>query len=311
MKKIASYFSLVLFAAVLSQICVSCGNDDEPRNEWLDPYVYIQRERYTEIPSYSVGHTPFGIIGSVEEVFYIKTNVASSHDITGDIVAICDESIKNSISFSSQKFTIKAGETCSEAITVTVSNFEFLQDIKEQYVFDFQVSFNLTQADKNVAISKLYNKLDFSVTKTPCKLIDDKGTLDGLTKLDRSAWTLTTNDDGASNLDKAFDGNNTTYVKFSRGTDIEIKIDLGAETSFKALEFYSPSYIYGFRKVTVEYSLDGVKWDSIGTLNYVTSKSLYAVLYGPVAARFVKLNGEFYYPNYPTYCRLYEFALYN
>ncbi len=311
MKKIASYFTLVLVAVVLSQICVSCGNDDEPRNEWLDPYVYIQRERYLEIPSYSVGHTPFGITGTVEDVFYVKTNVPASQDIIGDIVLLCDESLQNSISFSTPQFVIKAGETCSEAITVTVSNLEFLESIKESYEFDFQVSFNIKQANKNVAISKLYNQLNFVVNKTPCKLIDDKGTLDGLTKLDRTDWTLTTNDEGASNLDKAFDGSITTYVKFSRGTDIEIKIELGAETTFKALEFYSPSYIYGFRKVTVEYSLDGVKWDNIGTLNYVAAKSLYAVLYGSVPARFIKLNGEFYYSQYPTYCRLYEFALYN
>lgn len=311
MKKIASHIILLLATVFLSQIFVACSNDDEPRNEWLDPYVYIQRERYMEIPNFSLGHTPFGITGSVEDVFYIKTNIPAPHDIKGNLILQCDEAYKNSITFSNNEFIIKAGETCSEAITVSVSDFQFLENILESYEFGFQVTFGITQANNKVEISKLYKEIDFVVKKTPCRLIDDKGTLDGLTKLDRSGWTLTTDDTGASNLDKAFDGNNTTYVKFSRGTDVGIDIDLGSETAVKALEFYSPSYIYGFRTVTISYSLKGDTWTEIGTLTYNGKQSLPAVLYGSVPMRYIRMKGTFYYANYPTYCRLYEFSLYN
>ena len=142
------------------------------------------------------------------------------------------------------------------------------------------------------------------------KLIDENGTLDGLTLLDKTGWTVSCTDNGATNLQNIVDGSNSTYAKFTRGDNHEVVIDLGSEQAFKGIEVYFRNYYYAFDSCELDYSTDGSTWNGIGTVANNWSSSLSCVLYGSVNARYVRIKGNFYY-SYSSYWRMYEFSLYN
>ena len=168
------------------------------------------------------------------------------------------------------------------------------------------------------------------------KLIDENGTLDGLTLLDKTGWTVSCTDNGATNLQNIVDGSNSTYAKFTRGDNHEVVIDLGSEQAFKGIEVYFRNYYYAFDSCELDYSTDGIEiygrywymgldgceleystdgstWNGIGTVANNWSSSLSCVLYGSVNARYVRIKGNFFY-NYSwasSYWRMYEFSLYN
>ena len=170
-------------------------------------------------------------------------------------------------------------------------------------------------SDSSDADYRISSNVGFAyyLVQVSSKLIDENGTLDGLTLLNKTGWTVSCTDNGATNLQNIVDGSNSTYAKFSRADNHEVVIDLGGETSFKGIEVYMYRYYYGFNGCELDYSTDGSTWNGIGTVANNRSSSLSCVLYGSVSARYVRIKGNFYY-NYSwasSYWRMYEFSLYN
>ncbi|MGM9811487.1 MAG: BT_3987 domain-containing protein [Muribaculaceae bacterium] len=320
--KLKNIFLALGGAMLLSCSFASCSDDEEYDFDGI-PYTRIYFANPKALVQCAVTKTPVGNFFSFDGEKSIKTTAPTNSTLNVEFAIdynLVEEYNKANgtnfevapdglFSLSTNSLTIEADTVASkEGIAVRINEYDVDKlEAGKSYLIPVVIT---KSSDSNFRPSSNVGCAYYAVTVST-KLLNDEATLDGLTKLDKTGWTLTTNDTGASNLDKAFDNNTTTYVKFSKGTDIEVIIDLGSETYYKAIELYSPSFIYGFREVSIEYSIDGVDWGQIGTLPFVRSTSLAAVLYGSIPSRYIRLKGDFYYASYPTYCRIYEFSLYN
>lgn len=302
----------------------SCSDEEEYDFDGI-PYTRIYFANATTVTTGAVIKTPVGNFTSLDAEKTIKTTSPTTKAI--QVKLAIDNSLvdayneKNGteyvaapdgvFSLSTDQLTIEADTTSSKegiALTISEAGIEQLESGSE-YLVPVVIS-GSSDADYRPSTNVGFAYYLVSVTS---KLIDDNGTLSGLTLLDKTGWTVSCSDDGATNLQNIVDGDSNTYAKFSRADNHEVVIDFGGETSFKGIEVYMYRYYYGFNGCELDYSTDGTTWNGIGTVANNRSSSLSCVLYGSVSARYVRIKGNFYY-NYSwasSYWRMYEFSLYN
>ncbi|MGN0213522.1 MAG: BT_3987 domain-containing protein [Muribaculaceae bacterium] len=310
-------------ALLLSCSMTSCSDEEEYDFDGI-AYTRVYFNNATTLTQGAVVKTPVGNFTSLDGEKTIKTTAPTTKAI--QVKFAIDNSLidayneKNGteyiaapdglFSLSTNQLTIEADTTASKegiALTISEAGIEQLEPGNE-YLIPVIIT---DSSDANYRPSTNVGFAYYLVSVTS-KLIDDNGSLDGLTILDKTDWSITSSDTGVTNLQNIIDGVNSTYARFSKGTDVSITFDLGKETAFKGIEIYEYYYFYGIRNASIDYSLDGETWSGIGDIQYRASSTIPVVLYGSVQARYVRLKiADFFYSSYPSYCRLYEFSLYN
>ena len=322
--KLKNIFLALGGAMLLSCSMASCSDEEEYDFDGI-AYERIYFANATTVTTGAVVKTPVGNFTSLDGEKTIKTTAPTTKAI--QVKFAIDNSLvdayneKNGTEYaaapngvftlSTDQLTIEADTTSSKeglALTISEAGVEQLEPGNE-YLIPVVIA-GSSDADYRPSSNVGFAYYLVSVTS---KLIDENGTLDGLTLLNKTGWTVSCTDNGATNLQNIVDGSNSTYAKFSRADNHEVVIDLGSEQAFKGIEVYFRNYFYAFDSCELDYSTDGSTWNGIGTVANNWSSSLSCVLYGSVSARYVRIKGNFYY-NYSwasSYWRMYEFSLYN
>ena len=319
--KLKNIFLALGGAMLLSCSMASCSDEEVYDFDGI-PYNRVYFANANVVTTGAVIKTPVGNFTSLDATKTIKTTAPTTKAV--QVKLAIDNSLieayneKNNtgyeaapdgiFSLSTDRLTIEAGTTVSKegiGLVISEAGIEQLQPGNE-YLVPVVIA---DSDDDNFRPSSNVGFAYYLVSVTQ-KLINDEGSLDGLTLLDKTGWTVSCTDDGVTNLQNIVDGNNATYARFSRGDNHEIVVDLGSETAFKGIEIYQRYYYMGLNGCELEYSTDGTTWNGIGTIANSYSSSLSCVLYGSVKARYVRIKGTFYY-NYSSYWRMYEFKLYN
>lgn len=110
----------------------SCSDDDSV-NEWDMSYVSLLPADYLRpTPSFTLKHVEEeGIEGSVEFQFMATTQKAVTQDINVHYSVTCDGIDANKINLSAKNLLIKAGSTASEPITLSITDWKYLENTKE------------------------------------------------------------------------------------------------------------------------------------------------------------------------------------
>ena len=163
---LASFLSLVTFNA--------CSDDDESVNEWTANYVYLQKEDYL-LPDrmYSLVHSPVGIEGEeVTGTFVVKMKRPATKDVSVILEAQSDEVPNDLISLSTKEIVIKAGETVSEIITLSMSDWNFAQQERDAKIYNLKVVVaDIHNAENDLRISELHKVGIVSVEKGEYALV--------------------------------------------------------------------------------------------------------------------------------------------
>lgn len=122
------FFQYMLMAAFIGGTVsfTSCNDDDENQvNEWNMSYVSLLQSDYLRpIESFTLKHVEDkGIEGSVEYKVMATLNKPTSQDVTVNITATCDSISADKVILSSNTATIKAGETKSEDVTISITDW--------------------------------------------------------------------------------------------------------------------------------------------------------------------------------------------
>ena len=322
--KLKNIFLALGGAMLLSCSMASCSDEEVYDFDGI-PYNRVYFANANVVTTGAVIKTPVGNFTSLDATKTIKTTAPTTKAI--QVKFAIDNSLieayneKNNTEYvaapdgvftlSTDRLTIEADTTASKegiGLVISEAGVEQLQPGND-YLVPVVIA---GSDDDNFRPSSNVGFAYYLVSVTQ-KLVNDEGSLDGLTLLDKTGWTVSCTDDGATNLQNIVDGSDATYAKFTRGDNHEIVVDLGSETAFMGIEIYGRYWYMGLDGCELEYSTDGSTWNGIGTVANSYSSSLSCVLYGSIKARYVRIKGTFVY-NYSwatSYWRMYEFKLYN
>ena len=322
--KLKNIFLALGGAMLLSCSMASCSDEEEYDFDGI-AYERIYFANATTVTTGAVIKTPVGNFTSLDGEKTIKTTAPTTKAI--QVKFAIDNSLveayneKNGteyaaapdgvFSLSTDQLTIEADTTSSKeglALAISEAGVEQLEPGTE-YLIPVVIT---DSSDADYRPSSNVGCAYYLVSVTS-KLIDEYGTFDGLTVLDKTGWTVSCTDNGATNLQNIVDGNKNTYARFSRADNHEVVIDLGGETSFKGIEVYMFRSYYGFNFYELDYSTDGTTWNGIGTIVNNLSSSIRCVIYGSVSARYVRIKGDFVFNESwaKGYWLMFEFSLYN
>lgn len=167
------FFHYILMAAFIGGTIsfTSCSKDDETINEWNMNYISLLPVDYLRPLSneFNLTHAEgTGVEGTIEFQFMAKASRAVEQDVTIDIELTTNIPVsKDKIVLSSQKAIIKVGQTQSEPIELSITDFSELADIKEaaEYTLDIKMKSISTNAT-GVAFGDINQEFAFVVKKT-------------------------------------------------------------------------------------------------------------------------------------------------
>jgi len=319
--KIKNIFLALGGALLLSGSLASCSDDEKYDFDGI-PYDRIYFESATTLAEGAIVKTPVGNFASLDGEKGVKVTAPTTKAIhvkfaiDNSLVEAYNEAHKTEyevapagvFSLSTEALTIEADTTASKeklALAIADDGIDKLESDKS-YLVPVLISGSDDanfRASSNVGVT-------YYLVNVSTKLIKDDGNINDLTKIeDKSTWTVTSNDSGASNLQYLVDGQNSTSPTFSIGQNLEITVDFGGDLEFSGVEAYWNRYYYGFNGMKLEYSADGTSWNTIGNVSSSYSSSTTCVLYGAIKAKKVRITGSYYY-NYSFYWKFYEFNLY-
>lgn len=213
--------SIIILASLLSLITFNaCSNDDEPVNEWAANYVYLQKEDYL-LPDKTIAlaHNPLGIEGAVAETFVVKLKYPTKNDVRVTLGAQGENIPSGLISISPQEVMIKAGEQVSEVVTVSLSDWSFAANEKDEMAYELKVSIDDIQTkEKELCISNIQKTKFIKVSKGAYSMVATTKPANWVA-VDRSEWKATASHKYSNSYPavNAIDGDiNSTWFAYGR-----------------------------------------------------------------------------------------------
>lgn len=267
MKCIYEKYVIILVGFLSMTTFNACNNDDEPISEWTANYVYLQKEDYLlpDMTTFLV-HNPLGIEGSVMETFVVKLKYPTDNDVLVKLETQGESIPDGMISLSSQEVIIKAGEQTSEAVTVSMSDWSFAAQDKDEVNYKLKVSIvDIQTKEKDLRISNIQNAKFITVSKKAYSLIATSMPINWVA-VDRTGWMATASHQySASNApEAAIDGKlNTTW--FAYGVDIfggecwlNVKLDNATDmVGFSITRENAFGGGYSVKEATIQVKKDG------------------------------------------------------
>ena len=146
----------------------SCSDDDSV-NEWDMSYVSLLPADYLRpTPSFTLKHVEEeGIEGSVEFQFMATTQKAVTQDINVHYSVTCDGIDANKINLSAKNLLIKAGSTASEPITLSITDWKYLENTKEALEYTLKIKIaDIESTSAEVTNAAYYQEIVLKISKT-------------------------------------------------------------------------------------------------------------------------------------------------
>lgn len=240
--------------------CEHPDNTEDVPYYWTENVCYIDGSSVSE----SLKHTPFGLTGTADSTYVVKVRLKKA--ATKDVTCYFDFSTDNTLLpesclyLSSASVVIPAGKTEAEvrAGITDYSPFAATDD-----AVNANVTLNLVKVE-NAYRSEARNSFSISVSKSAYSRVV-YGSIDEGAELDRSGWTVTNLNNGAT-TPKLTDGD---YYSYLYTEPVYISIDFGETHKITGFENtcypYSADY-YAFQTMEFSYSRDGETWEDLGTV---------------------------------------------
>lgn len=170
MKKIYQLILIITLSIGLTPLIYSCADSDDPINEWDMSYVTLLPADYlTTIPTYTLKHVEDeDIEGNLEFQFVAAVNKVSKQDIKVYFDYECDKFSVEKIEATAETAIIKAGSKVSDTITIRVTNWDELEDIKEAVECALKIRLrDIETTDKDVRNSVYYQDITLNIVKKP------------------------------------------------------------------------------------------------------------------------------------------------
>ena len=146
----------------------SCSDDDSV-NEWAMSYVSLLPADYLQpTPSFTLKHVEEeGIEGSVEFQFMATTQKAIAQDINVRYSVTCDGIDADKINLSDKNLVIKGGSTASEPITLSITDWKYLESTKEALDYTLKIKItDIESTSSEVANAAYYQEIILKISKT-------------------------------------------------------------------------------------------------------------------------------------------------
>lgn len=169
MKKIYQIILIITLCIGLTPLIYSCADDDDSINDWDMSYVTLLPADYlTTIPTYTLKHVEEEKIGeSLEFQFVAAVNKTAKQDVKVYFDFECDKFSVDKIEATSETVVIKAGSKVSDTITIRVTNWEELEDIKEALECALKIRLkDIETTDENVRNSVYYQDITLKISKS-------------------------------------------------------------------------------------------------------------------------------------------------
>lgn len=173
MKKINQLILIVALNIVLTPLIYSCTDSDDSINEWDMSYVTLLPADYlAPVPIYTLKHEEDeDIEGNVEFQFVAAVSKMAKQDIKVYFDFECDGFSSDKVKATADYLIVKAGTKTSDTITISVTNWDELEDIKEATDYTLKIrlkDIETTAAD--VSRSIYYQNIVLNITKDAEKL---------------------------------------------------------------------------------------------------------------------------------------------
>ena len=146
----------------------SCSDDDSV-SEWDMSYVSLLPADYLRpTPSFTLKHVEEeGIEGSVEFQFMATTQKAVTQDINVHYSVTCDGIDADKINLSAKNLLIKAGSTASEPITLSITDWKYLENTKEALEYTLKIKIaDIESTSAEVTNAAYYQEIVLKISKT-------------------------------------------------------------------------------------------------------------------------------------------------
>lgn len=259
------FFHYILMAAIIGGTIsfTSCSKDDEDQqNEWNMTYISLLPVDYLKPFSkeFKLSHAEgTGVEGTIEFQFMAKTSKAVEHDVTIDIELNTTIPVsKDKIVLSSQKAIIKAGQTQSEPIELSITDFSELSDIKE--VAEYTLGIKMKSISTNaigVAFGDINQEFSFIVKKSA--------------ERPKQEVLVTTPKEWIFTFMEGVENPNANSVAGTGGSDVAtngvpfwLTVDFKSVKTVTGVQTAHWGAYYAPTKVELFKSENGKDWDSIG-----------------------------------------------
>lgn len=286
MKKFYQNILILMVAFIVLPFIVSCS-DDEEVNEWEANYVYLQREDYTQIPSFVLTHTPLGVTGDVIQKFLLKVQRPVDKDIHARLSVTCTDFDSKYVSLSESEVIVRANELASDTINVSIPDLSFMNDTKEAADYHFEVKIeSLEPHDSALKISDLQQVMKITVNKEAYAFYKYGAPANSNFVSNRLDWTVTLGE-GLTGLAKnVIDGQSNTVVSRSEGK-LEVMLDFGSMQNLVGIRTMH-TYSYTPTEVELFTSENGNDWHSLGVYERVASTTEPITFLAPIQTRYLK-----------------------
>lgn len=232
--------------------------------------------------------------------FYVRLSSPAEKDVTVTLAATSDGVEANSseevmstdaISLSKTSVTFAKGQQVSEPIVVKLVNGDALKNLA---MLKNGVTSVVIKSVDGAETAKMSTKVAVA-TNFSFNNINASGTLDTDKQIALTDYDMLTSLSG-SNAKKLNDGNPNTYIYSYLYYDPQFVIKFKSVRTLSGVGILSSftSYGYGVKKVTVETSLDGKTWTSMGTATTSTQyddETPFPIVFNtPVTCKYVKLT---------------------
>ena len=308
MKKKRFFYAFLAACAVCTGLCVSCEKDnqggEEPAPEppaTETPEVSLRLADGSE-DSFSLTHGVDGTVsGTVEFSFTANLSSVSEEDVTVSFDASCDGISAGKISLSKKEVTIPAGDSSSENVTVTVTDWSELASVTEagEYVLTVKIASASVETGSNSSIEVTVSKPAYSESVFPDfgddflnisseQLLTDAGYV---VNTDYTSWTFNFWSTNGATLENPVD--NT--VTGTGGSDVAVDndminftVDFNETKTIGGLYFQHWGASYCPTVIRLSVSSDGESWVEMGTLDKSSVTSVYVGFREPLVTRYLK-----------------------
>lgn len=258
MKRIYQFILVAAIICVAAPFISSCSSDQDV-NEWDMRYVSIRPADYLRpIPSFSLKHsTVDGITGAVDFSFVAAVHKPVDTDITVDFEAVCEELPEGIINLSAKSAVIKAGNTTSEPINLSVTDWTKLESVSDAVNYTLKIKITgITASCQEIKEGTSYQEITLNISKT-----EEKPPVEVmLTNVGDWIFTFMEGVEGAGANTVAGTGGSDVATN---GVPFWLTVDLTETKTITGVYTRHWGAAFAPTKVEVFYSKDGREWTSI------------------------------------------------
>lgn len=264
----------------------SCDDDIEFVEEYVNA-VSLQRKNGGEAV-HILTHSWNGVTGNpVEESFFVKLDKAVEQDVKVKLVLLSPDIPTDKISLPVNEIVIKAGETTSEELLVSVPDCSFMAGNKNAVNYQFRVAIKTMETKAaDTHISRSQNALGVSLQKGAYTVFEQGVPEESELLSNRNQWGITLSEGGSGSASDLIDGDAATGVSY---TDSSLELTLDLKESY-IVSGIALTHLPGMFPVRIEVlrSVDGQQWNSLGEYNHKAEIEENIKLTVPVETRYLK-----------------------